>query len=117
MPEWGDDGVVAYLTVGVTVQSTVKAPTELPEKLALDLFVADPSMLKVAKANLPTATTLFFMVNDERGWRLTSPVSYFRDVEGVEPAVGAEEPWQLELKGTSFQSLTLEADAIAQSSE
>jgi hypothetical protein len=105
VPEWGPDGRVVYSTVLVKVEAALKAPDPVGTSIEFDLFVPDPKLADSVAESLPTERLMLFLVKDGGHLRLTSPVSYVRDVDGAQPPIDAEEAWLKALDGTSFSEL------------
>jgi hypothetical protein len=111
-----DDGQVAYTTVSVNVEDTLKSHEAVDGAVTFDLFVPAPKLVSVVEQSLPKDQMLLFFVSDAGRLRLTSPVSYMQELDGrVGVPLFAEEDWLKDLDGASFAGLVDQARTKAAS--
>lgn len=89
VPEWGEDGNIAYALATVRVANAIKGFVSSGELVDLELFVPVPSMLRSVSGTVPRERTLFVLSRkpDVPYYGLVNPEAYFRDLGGAVPPV------------------------------
>lgn len=123
-PELGDDGVAFYAKATVRVDEVLAGSFVAGEggALGVEIFLINWPKLSEMAASLPpervmlflrrqsdTDTPLYRVVNVEQG--------YLRDLEHVEPPIGATEPWVVALHGRAFADVVSDVKAAVAPTE
>ncbi len=106
----GRDGCVPARRLTDAKVRRGRADTSESGSIDFEFFVPRPRLAEQVLATTPSERTIFFLRRKtdlgEPMYMIVNQVQgYYRDLAGVEPPVGSEDDWVLELRGTSFDDL------------